>query len=162
MPKALLHVDAENADAAEAGAVAIERQQAEAQQQTAEKSRPSRMNGGEMSITFGCRLAMTRGQADGDEGLDREGHAEALPRQIEERQVEQEEGEAEIHAEGIVEQEGDAGGAAGQQAGTGQHIEAERGNEAAGENALHILDRRVARGAGVPETEGTDELCSCR
>ena len=56
-----------------------------------------------------------------------------------------------------MQQEGDTGGAAGQEAGAGKHIEAECCHEAAGEDALHVLDRRVARCAGVPETKGIDK-----
>ncbi|MCY1384711.1 hypothetical protein D9M69_730020 [compost metagenome] len=52
-----------------------------------------------------------------------------------------------------MQQEGDAGGAARKQTGAGQEIKAECCNQAAGENALQVLDRRVPGRAGVPNTE---------
>ncbi|OWK26526.1 hypothetical protein AJ87_05420 [Rhizobium yanglingense] len=87
-----------------------------------------------------------RRETDGDKGLYREGDAETLPGEIEKRQVEQEEGKAEIHAKSIVQQEGDAGRTPGEKPGAGEHIKAECRHEAAGEYALHIFERvwRVA------------------
>lgn len=105
------------------------------------------------------RVHQERGEPDGDEGLEREGPAEPLQRQIEEGQVEQKEGEAEIDACGIVQEEGDTGGTAGQKSGTRQEIEAEGGDQAAGEDALRVLHRRVPGGAGVPKTENSACLC---
>ncbi|MGZ2466088.1 hypothetical protein ACVJMZ_001612 [Sinorhizobium medicae] len=84
---------------------------------------------------------------------------EPLHRQVEERQVEQEEGQTEVYAHGVMQKEGDAGGAAGQKPGAGEKIEAEGCDEATGKHALDVLHRRVPRGACVPETENAACLC---
>ncbi|MCY1305222.1 hypothetical protein D9M70_550160 [compost metagenome] len=57
-----------------------------------------------------------------------------------------------------MQKEGDARRAAGEQAGACEKIEAECGDQAAGEDALQVLDRCMPGRAGVPDTENAADL----
>jgi hypothetical protein len=92
-------------------------------------------------------------QPDRREGLDRESQPQPLVGQPVERQVDGKEGQAEAQAKGIMQQEGHAGDAAGEQSGLGEQHHAERGEHGAGEKALCILEQRMPRRFRIPDAE---------
>jgi hypothetical protein len=91
----------------------------------------------------GTHCAQQREQRHGGKGLEREDPAHALERQAVERQVDQEEDQAEVPAGGVVQQKGQPCGATRQQPGVAEHHHAQRDEQRAGEQGLHVLVRPV-------------------
>ncbi len=69
--------------------------------------------------------------------------------QIIEGQVHGKEAETEANSGRIMGKEGEARGAAGEQPGAGEQRDAEHGEHAAGDDALRVVEQRVAVGAGI-------------
>ena len=126
----LLQVDGEDADAAQTGLMADEHEQADAGKQTAKYRGQQGIEAfetNEMRQGFG----KNREQADRTKGLHGESPAEGTQPEGIKRQVDQEVEQAEGEPCGIVGEESDAGGAAGEQPGLPEKHDGQRKEQGA-------------------------------
>ncbi len=92
----------------------VKAQKAEADQDAAEQRCPERIEILDHQKAL-LQLGNDGNAGNGDEGLDRKAEAEALEGQVVERKIDNEEQDAEGNVERIMQQEGDAGRAAGEE-----------------------------------------------
>ncbi len=124
----LLEVEGEDAHPAEAHPVAKEDEQADAEQAAAGDRRIDRVEMADLQPQR-HELGEDRDEADGGEGLHREGPAEPQQGEREEGQVHQQEQRGKIDGRRVAEEQGDTDRAARQQRGLGVEGDAERDEE---------------------------------
>lgn len=141
----VLQMDDQDAEAAQAGLVADQHEQADAGQKAAHDRREQAVKLVQLDQA-GQQLGVQREQADRQEGLDGEVPPHRAQGEQVERQVDGEEQKPDRPAAQVVDQEGDTHRAAGEQPGLAEKQHGEGEEQRRDEQRLGILEQVVANG----------------